>query len=178
MAPPAFPFAPFARFPFFLGYPSSFPPLCAPFHRVTDGTRCGTGSCRDLSRGMAVSSHDLSSGSSFRSVRSRPSPIAHHYPQFPRHFSVTRAISSLFSRFPPSPQSPMPSPPLFPRVILSLYVCTLAVCSLFRSFGPRKYHLPPPPTLSSKHGRSFIRETDGPKKIFETLARLEIFRHP
>lgn len=29
----------------------------------------------------------------------------------------------------------------------------------------------------SYHGCSFIRETDGPKKIFETLARLEIFRH-
>jgi len=82
------------------------------------------------------------------------SPVSAPFPRNARHFLPFLS---------PSVPSPVPS-----SLFLSCYslrVCTLAVCSLFRSFGPRKYHLPPPPILSN-HGRSFIRETDDPKGIF------------
>lgn len=99
------------------------------------------------------------------------SPVSAPFLRNARHFLPFLSLSTL-------PHLRCPLLP-FSLTLFSLYVCTLAVCSLFRSFGSRKYHLPPPPpTLSSKHRRSFIRETDGPEKIFETLARLEISRHP
>jgi len=78
------------------------------------------------------------------------SPVSAPFPRNARHFL------------------PFLSPSVPSSLFLSCYslcVCTLAVCSLFRSFGPRKYHLPLPPILSN-HGRSFIRETDDPKGIF------------
>ena len=100
-------------------------------------------------------STDAASGSSFR-FGSREQPIARHYPRFPRHFSVTRAISFLSQ---PNPLMSSPRTCFFSLSISTSIVCfrsiatslffralavytLLAVCSLFASFGPRKYHLP------------------------------------
>lgn len=114
------------------------------------------------------------------------SPVSAPFLRNARHFLP---FLSPFTLCPPVRYRCPPSP-FFSRVIFalspspslsfsfSLYVCAPSLFVLYLGRLARANTTFRRRPLLSYHGLSFMRETDGPKKIFETLARLEIFRHP